>query len=44
MKTREKVIGTLLLGNNIVNILASALATSILIAVYWGQRDNLCNC
>ena len=34
LKSREKVIGTLLLGNNIVNILASALATSILINVF----------
>ena len=34
LKTREKVIGTLLLGNNIVNILASALATSILINLF----------
>ena len=34
LKNREKVIGTLLLGNNIVNILASALATSILISVF----------
>jgi len=34
LKDREKVIGTLLLGNNIVNILASALATSILINLF----------
>ena len=34
MKSREKVIGILLLGNNIVNILASALATSILISIF----------
>ena len=34
MKSREKVIGILLLGNNIVNILASALATSILIGLF----------
>ena len=34
LKSREKVIGTLLLGNNIVNILASALATSILINLF----------
>jgi Mg2+/Co2+ transporter CorB len=37
MKSREKVIGILLLGNNIVNILASALATSILIGLF-GDR------
>ena len=34
LKSREKVIGTLLLGNNLVNILASALATSILINLF----------
>ncbi len=34
MRSREKVIGILLLGNNIVNILASALATSILIGLF----------
>tara|TARA_B100000700_G_scaffold314600_1_gene401407 strand:- start:342 stop:1577 length:1236 start_codon:yes stop_codon:yes gene_type:complete len=34
MKSREKIIGILLLGNNIVNILASALATSILIGLF----------
>src|SRR3546814_244640 len=31
---REHLIGTLLLGNNLVNILASALATSLLIAFF----------
>ena len=30
---RERLIGSILLGNNLVNILASALATSVLIAV-----------
>ena len=34
LKDREKVIGALLLGNNAVNILASALATSLLIAPF----------
>ena len=34
LKSREKVISTLLLGNNIVNILASVLATSILINIF----------
>ena len=34
MNSRERVIGILLLGNNIVNILASALATSILIGLF----------
>ena len=34
MKSRERIIGILLLGNNIVNILASALATSILIGIF----------
>lgn len=36
METREQLIGTILLGNNLVNILASALATSILIG-YFGD-------
>ncbi|NQV47878.1 MAG: HlyC/CorC family transporter [Rhodospirillaceae bacterium] len=31
---RERLIGTILLGNNLVNILASALATSLLITYY----------
>ncbi len=31
---KEHLIGTILLGNNLVNILASALATSILIALF----------
>lgn len=31
---RERLIGTILLGNNLVNILASALATSVLIALF----------
>lgn len=31
---KERLIGAVLLGNNLVNILASALATSILISVY----------
>ena len=31
---KERLIGTILLGNNLVNILASALATSVLIAVF----------
>ena len=32
-KDRERLIGAILLGNNAVNILASALATSVLISV-----------
>ena len=32
METREHLLGAILLGNNLVNILASALATSILIS------------
>ena len=32
--TKERLIGAILLGNNLVNILASALATSLLIAAY----------
>lgn len=31
---KERLIGTLLLGNNLVNILASALATSVMIALF----------
>lgn len=31
---RERLIGTILLGNNLVNILASAMATSVLIALF----------
>ncbi len=31
---KERVIGTILLGNNLVNISASALATSVMIAAY----------
>jgi Mg2+/Co2+ transporter CorB len=31
---KDRLIGTILLGNNLVNILASALATSILITLY----------
>jgi Mg2+/Co2+ transporter CorB len=37
---REKMIGAILLGNNLVNILASALATSLLID-YFGTRGVL---
>ena len=32
--TRERLIGSLLLGNNLVNILASALATSVLLKLF----------
>jgi Mg2+/Co2+ transporter CorB len=32
--TRERLIGALLLGNNLVNILASSLATSLLLTVF----------
>ena len=34
LKSREQVISTLLLGNNIVNILASVLATSVMIKLF----------
>ena len=34
IKDRERLIGGILLGNNLVNIFASSLATSILIAVF----------
>ncbi len=33
-ENRERLIGSILLGNNLVNILASALATSVLIAMF----------
>lgn len=33
-ETKDRMIGALLLGNNLVNILASALATSVLIKVF----------
>src|SRR5690606_26966257 len=31
---RERLIGAILIGNNIVNILASSLATSVLVALF----------
>jgi len=34
LKSREKVISTMLIGNNAVNILASAIATSVLIELF----------
>jgi Mg2+/Co2+ transporter CorB len=34
LQKREQLIGTILLGNNLVNILASALATSVMIAAF----------
>mgnify|MGYP001170310038 FL=1 len=34
VKNKEKMIGAILLGNNLVNILASALATSLLISLF----------
>jgi Mg2+/Co2+ transporter CorB len=34
LATPEKIIGTVLLGNNLVNILASALATSLLVRTF----------
>lgn len=34
MASKERLIGALLLGNNLVNILASSLATSVLISVF----------
>ncbi|MEI3853189.1 MULTISPECIES: HlyC/CorC family transporter [Ensifer] len=38
IERRDRLIGTLLIGNNLVNILASSLATSLLIGVFgdWG--------
>ena len=37
LKTPDKILGTILLGNNFINILASALATAVFIAVF-GER------
>ncbi len=37
IQSRERLIGALLLGNNIVNILAASLATSMLLALF-GER------
>ncbi len=34
LNAKERLLGTLLLGNNLVNILASALATSVLISIF----------
>ena len=34
LKSREKVISTMLIGNNAINILASAIATSVLIEIF----------
>jgi Mg2+/Co2+ transporter CorB len=34
IETRERLIGAVLIGNNLVNILASALATSLLISLF----------
>jgi Mg2+/Co2+ transporter CorB len=34
-QSRERLIGALLLGNNLVNIFASALATSAFLQVFW---------
>lgn len=36
-ENKEKLIGTILLGNNLVNILASALATSVMIQIFGEQ-------
>ncbi len=37
LKTPDKILGTILLGNNFINILASALATAVFIAIF-GER------
>src|ERR1700748_2733005 len=42
ISTRERMIGTVLLGNNLINILASALTTEVLtqtIPGVWGVAD-----
>ena len=43
VKNKEKMIGAILLGNNLVNILASALATSLLISFFWQEWCSLCD-
>ena len=41
---KDRMIGAILLGNNLVNILASALATSVLISAFgeagWSMRPS----
>jgi len=37
LKKPEKLIGTILLGNNLVNVTMSAIATAIAISI-WGER------
>ena len=37
LKKPEKLIGTILLGNNLVNVAMSAIATAIAISI-WGER------
>lgn len=37
MENKERLLGAILLGNNLVNILASALATSLLISIFGPQ-------
>lgn len=38
IRDRERLIGAILLGNNLVNILASALATSVFISLFGGSE------
>ena len=37
LETRERLIGALLIGNNVVNIGASAFATSVLVEIFGGE-------
>ena len=37
LKNPERLIGTILLGNNLVNVAMSAIATAMAIAI-WGQK------
>lgn len=41
--TKERLIGTILLGNNLVNILASALTTSLFMNLFGGGWCCLCD-
>ena len=40
---REGLIGSILIGNNAVNVLGSAIATSFAIALFWRGRPGLGN-
>jgi len=41
IRDRERLLGAILLGNNLVNILASALATSVFIKIFGGSQFSI---